>query len=473
MNRFTLRSLLFLAVLSTAAPTEARAQWNTSLNLTSTYDDNSFAFFDKRADVYHQMFLGLSKDFSTDYTFTQPFYYGALVLFRTYEERTYHQHLLGSVTIIQLDHRDDGEEEEVEEEEEEEEEDSTDTEDAGDEDDAASDSSDTGGDSTRAIPARRASLHRRPSPVVRGPALRAEETQAVSDSVVSYLQLKPSLGGRFDRHAFRMYDYTAATFLGSLRVRIAGPLLLRTQGEVEFKRFPYFKQFTHFEYNGTVTSSAKLDAGPELFASANYGWKSYSETMSDTVFLSTGNSGKGKGGVKPGKKQISQYSTPSTSQLVLGGGIVQQVGGGTLSLSVLRRLTPGNQARYVDRRGVVDASEDAFFDDRYGYQGYELQFGASFPLFRSVTATIEAGLDRKVYPATASDVSGENVLGDPQRIDMRPGFAVQMTVPLLRKADGSTLLSAGAGYRFIRNQSNDAYHDYHIHQASLTLEGGF
>jgi hypothetical protein len=43
----------------------------------------------------------------------------------------------------------------------------------------------------------------------------------------------------------------------------------------------------------------------------------------------------------------------------------------------------------------------------------------------------------------------------------------------MRAADGSTRLAIGAAYRFIRNQSNDAYHDYSNHQGALTLDLAF
>ena len=42
--------------------------------------------------------------------------------------------------------------------------------------------------------------------------------------------------------------------------------------------------------------------------------------------------------------------------------------------------------------------------------------------------------------------------------------------PLFRAADG-TGLSVGLSYAFVRNQSNNAYHDFNVHQAALLLSG--
>ena len=470
------RHLLFLAMTAMTLFPAALAQTNASLNLTSTYDDNSFSFYDRRADVYHQAFLGLSHDFSSDYTFAQPFYYGSLVLFRTYDQRSYHQHLLGTIVSIQLDHRDDDDDDvpelpDVAPADTGGDDDSTGVDEPGNEHADSTETSSLHASSPH--PHGRASL-RSPArpPVVRGPALRLEDKTPPSDSVVTYLQLKPGIGGRFDRKGYKFYDYQAGTALASLRMRLGGPLLARLQYEGEYKRYPSFKQFTHAEHNATLTASARPVMGPEWFASANYGLKLYTETVNFTDSLTTGVTGKGKGGVKSVRKKVSQYSTPSSGQIVLGGGVVQPVGTSTVSLSVLRRLNTSNGARYVDPRAIAGGSEDSFFDDRYGYQGVEMLLEATVTMFRIVETTVAVGALRKVYPTSASDLSGADLPGAPQRIDGRYTFEVHVGIPLARQADGSAAVTLGAGYQFLRNHSNDAYHVYDINQGSVTLEAG-
>jgi hypothetical protein len=248
----------------------------------------------------------------------------------------------------------------------------------------------------------------------------------------------------------------------------------RAQYDFEYKRYPHFEQFTHAEHNVCLTFSRRLHPAAEIFVSADYGHKTYTKTIFDTTFVvgSTGK-GKGKGGVKS-KVIISELTTPSADQLVLAAGVSGSIGSAEYALSYLKRLNPSNKARYVDRRDIaIDATEDAFFDDRYGYQSHEIdgRFGAS--LFWSMTLGIEGMFHRKTYPQTAANLTGENVAGDKQRVDLRSGIAIMLTRPVLKNAAGATLLTAGCGYRFLRNQSNDQYHDYNAHQAQLSVEASF
>ncbi|MGB5072553.1 MAG: hypothetical protein WBQ23_00310, partial [Bacteroidota bacterium] len=83
--------LLLLLLLSPLA----KAQ-NVSIFTSSMYDDNSFSFYEKRADVYHSIFAALTADTQGDNTYVQGYYYGAVVLFRTFHERTYHVHTVGA-----------------------------------------------------------------------------------------------------------------------------------------------------------------------------------------------------------------------------------------------------------------------------------------------------------------------------------------------------------------------------------------
>jgi hypothetical protein len=94
------------------------------------------------------------------------------------------------------------------------------------------------------------------------------------------------------------------------------------------------------------------------------------------------------------------------------------------------------------------------------------------PLFRVLQTTVEVGAVRKAYPTSATDLSGENLAGDPQRVDARYTLSLHVGLPLLRKGDGAALLTIGAGYQFVRNRSNDAYHRYDINQGMVTIEAG-
>ncbi len=477
--------LLLLTLVAFAQPAPVRAQYQAAVQLISTYDNNSFAFYDRRADVYHQLFVALSRDFETDYSFIQAYYYGAGVLFRTYAPRTYHQHALGALWAIQLSHREDGEEEDV----------STieaDTSDEGggtetlegddeamddeavDDADTTSADEDTGPDANPEEGIERVDHARETATVTPPPAsppAAPEPPEAFSDSMVTYLHIAPSIAGRFDRDAYDMYDSRSATMSGTLRQHILGPLMARLHVRADYRQYPNMPQFTNLENLGMLTLNLRLHSTTELFTSVDFGYKSYTETVSDTIYNS-GNSGKGKGSVKPKIKSIASFSTPSTDQFVIAAGIVETVAPEhRVSLSWLHRINPRNVARFLDKRTESDiqAYEADVFDDRYGYEADELSLRLDSRVL-TLPLAIQIDHQAKRYPRVATGTNGIENSDGRRRSDRRLEVTAQLTLPLLHATDGSTRLSLGASWTFIRNQSNDAYHDYHIHQAALVID---
>ncbi|MDH7514696.1 MAG: hypothetical protein QHI48_02305 [Bacteroidota bacterium] len=442
----------------------ARAQFNAAAFLASTYDDNSWAFHDKRADVYHQLFAAFSYDIGGDYVFLQPFWYSGAALFRTYDTRSYHQHTAGIYIQWQVDFHtadtdeeaeDNGEEiggEEMEEE--------------SDEEERLHDGERAGGMPHRASPWDGGET---------GSCVPASTStgEAFSDSLVTYLIVKPVVAARFDEPVFAFYDFRRASVSAMLRKHVSGPLMARAEYEFAFKQYPSFVQFTHLENDGSLTLSARVGQATELFCFTEYGVKRYTETVHDTVFIETGNSGKGKGGVKPKKKIVSEFSTPSASQVVFGGGAVLNIAASnSLTLSVLRRINPSNTARYVDQRGLAAATEDDFFEDRYGYEADEAVATFRAGIMPRLAMETELAAARRRYPRSAASLDGDDLPGFPQRKDERFTAQVLLATPVLMRADGTALLTAGAGYHFTRNASNDAYHDYNIHRVWVEVEIG-
>lgn len=411
--------------------TQASAQVNFSLYTSSMYDDNSFAFYEKREDMYHAIFGALSAGSSQEYSYHQGYYYGALVLFRTYSDRTYNVHTLGSYSQIQLNYRDDGEEQAVR---------------------------------NMNLFADRAG----PAP----PFDNAEAQQEIfSDSLVSYLFIIPQLGMRLDHDNWDFYDFRRGSLLLRLRRHVSGNIMSRLYYTIQYKQYPNLEQFTHLEHYGGVLLSHALGGGWELFASADGGYKSYTETMSDTLWVSGGKPGKGKGGVKPPVAVISQFSTPSTSQFVFSGGLSYRLfPHAPLSLSYLRRSNPSTDARYVREDAIFGLSEDEIFDDRYGYQAHAFRLQMDGVLPGNIRTMNALAFLRKDYPRTATDLTGVPRPGSPQRMDTRYEVRLQALYPFFRNAAGKGL-SIGLAYNYIRNQSNNAYHDYHINQVALVMSG--
>ncbi len=421
--------LLFLEMTVPAA-----AQLHFSLYTSHMYDDNSFAFYEKREDVYHALFGALSAGTQSKYTYVQGYYYGALVLFRTYSDRTYNIHTLGAYTQIQLSHRDFGQEQENEHEQEPEQEGS--------------------GPYVPAMP--------RPQPA---------EATSFSDSLVSYLFIIPQVGGRFDHDNWDFYDFQRGSLLLRWRVRLFGALMARLHHTVQYKRYPNLEQFTHLENTGGIVLNHPLARKLQIFGAIDAGHKRYTETMNDTTWVTDGTPGKGKGGVKPPRAVISQFSTPSTMQYVFSVGLVYRLfQSAPLSLSWLRRSNPSSDARYVREDAIFGLTEDEIFDDRYGYQSNELRLQLDGVLPGNIRTMNSIEVIRKQYPRTATNLAGLPLEGYPQREDNRFVLRLQALYPLFRSADG-TGLSVGLAYNFIRNQSNNAYHDFHNHQVAVVLSG--
>ncbi|MFZ1731289.1 MAG: hypothetical protein WAV84_14280, partial [Bacteroidota bacterium] len=303
-----------------------------------------------------------------------------------------------------------------------------------------------------------------------GEELAVEAPEVFSDSLVSYLFVIPQVGGRFDQELWDFYDFQRASLLLRMRMHLWNGVMLRPHYTAQYKRYPNLEQFTHIEHLGGLLFNRTLGGGFELFAGIDAGFKSYTESLSDTTWVDK-NKGKGKGGVKDPKAVISQFSTPSTTQLIFSAGLAWDIlPNAELALSYLRRSNPSSNARFINEEAIFGTTEDEIFDDHYGYQSNEirLQFEGSLPGNIRMTNTLQL-LDKR-YPRTAADLNGVPLPGDPQRQDQRLQIQLQALYPLLRSSDG-TGLSVGLAYGFVRNQSNNAYHDFNLHQVALLLSG--
>ncbi|MDT8322698.1 MAG: hypothetical protein RRA94_01200 [Bacteroidota bacterium] len=391
---------LLLCLLSMTAT----AQVGFSLYTSSTYDDNSFSFTEKREDVYHALFGALTAGTQQGSVYLQGYYYGAIVLFRTYSDRTYNVHTVGGYSQVQLD--------------------------------------DPDGDAG-----------------------------VFSDSLVSYLFVIPQIGARFDHDNWDFYDFQRASLLLRLRRHVSGALMSTTHFTTQYKRYPNLEQFTHIELNGGVTLGYAVTGGVDVYGALDAGHKIYTESVSDTTWVQDGKPGKGKGSVKPPVPVVSRFSTPSTTQFVFSTGLVFKIlPQAPLTISWLRRSNPSSDARYVSEDAFLGLSEDEIFDDRYGYQSNEFRLNLDGTLPGGIRTMNALEYQYKDYPRTATALTGVPLAGYPQRRDQRLVLRLQALYPFFRN-DAGKGLSIGIAYNFIRNQSNNAYHDFHNHQVALVMSG--
>lgn len=247
--------------------------------------------------------------------------------------------------------------------------------------------------------------------------------------------------------------------------------MARAQYEIEYKDYPQMQQFTNLEQNLSTTFSAQFFPRTEVYGALQFGYKSYPIANAETTLVIRGSGkGKGKGGVKPPTKLIAEFTTPATSQLLLSLGAIQKIGITSLSVSYVLRINPNNSARYFSRSQTIGTSEDEVFDDRYGYEANELLIGMTSNILGRLSIESTWNYSARRYPRIASDELGVNLPNDPKRKDARLMFQCKALYPMFRSEGGKNILSLGAEYHFIRNQSNDRYFDYHVHQGAVVLE---
>jgi hypothetical protein len=462
--------VLLLLLMLPLLPGAVRAQVHGGLFVSSMYDDNSFSIYDKRADVYHSFFGSFSAESTLGPSvYIQGYYYGAVVLFRTYNTRSYTQHTLGAYTQIQLDHRSNDAEEAARSEpiaatDEEEDEDAdgaaqadtvrvaNDGEDVADEDIEDEDTAEEGSDA-KTVAAR---------DTIPLPSMsRSADVESVSsDSLVSWLFVIPQIGARLDQEEWDFYDFERGSLLLRYKRPLVGAAAAFAQYQVEFKRYPHLMQFTHLEQIGGLNMNYDLSRHLEVFGYADYGYKFYTESITDTLEDE-----------ETGEGSVVQLATPATSQLVLSAGASYRLWTSTmLALSYLRRINPLNTARYVEQVAIIGSSEDEIFDDRYGYEGHEFHLEIEGPLPARFRILGSLQYQLKYYPREATDLDGQPLEGSPLREDQRAMLQLQLMYPLTRPGVQPSL-SLGVVYNFIRNQSNNAYNDYDINQVALVLSG--
>jgi hypothetical protein len=133
------------------------------------------------------------------------------------------------------------------------------------------------------------------------------------------------------------------------------------------------------------------------------------------------------------------------------------------------RINFGDEGIFVTGITADHYSEDDLYDDRYGYESREL--GAMVSRLLPYSMTLRLGYDfaAKDYRQPALDLEGNTFQGEPSRSDTYEQFRVRAEKTFRLSDDGNRLNLFGE-YQHIRNDSNDAYYDYHASSAILGVE---
>lgn len=166
-----------------------------------------------------------------------------------------------------------------------------------------------------------------------------------------------------------------------------------------------------------------------------------------------------------GRKQSDQ-SSPSVTQLIgmvrLGQSIFESTG---LSMTAQYQWNIQKESRYlVSEYGSI--SDDAIFDDHYGYEGLQVSAMITQVLPFDARVRLIAGVQNKTYSNLAAYDLVVGVLSN-QRKDVRSTYTINFT-----KEFESLNISLNVAYEYIVNSSNDPFYHYSNHAISVYLAFG-
>jgi len=279
-------------------------------------------------------------------------------------------------------------------------------------------------------------------------SVRASFTRYSGEEEENVLNVGISYGQGFYRGSYTLYDHTqiAATvqykhFLSDLIINSLGYTFRSI-------RFSGLSDFSYSEHALSGSLSFALPTQTTLIVQTDLGAKFYSNAITTSAM-----DGMRKGGISFAPDVI-QF----TPLVRIGQSIMEGTG---LSLTTKYKWNIQKQARYLSTSyGAI--SDDELFDDHYGYEGLHTSLMLTQLLPESMVMRVAGGLQNRLYSSLAAyDLDG-NVLSN-QRNDLRTSLSI-----LLQK-DFEMGLTLKAAVDFIRNFSNDPYHNYRNTAVALEL----
>jgi hypothetical protein len=274
----------------------------------------------------------------------------------------------------------------------------------------------------------------------------------------STLNASTGFSARLDRGSYTVYDHQI--YNGKLQLQHFFTETLKGEGAYAFNyvRFNELPAFNYTEHVLSTEGAAYLSTKTTLIARANIGMKVYSTANYDST---TANSGMGRG------RKNSSQSTPTVTQLIgmvrVGQSIFENTG---LSLTAQYQWNIQKESRYLaSEYGSI--SDDALFDDHYGYEGLQLSGMLTQVILSDARIRIVGSWQNKLYSnLSAYDLSNNLVSG--QRSDTRTTLSLQFA-----KEFESLGIALNAAYDYIINDSNDSFYHYTNSAFSLGLSVPF
>jgi hypothetical protein len=270
----------------------------------------------------------------------------------------------------------------------------------------------------------------------------------------STLTTSAGFSTRLDRGDYTIYNHQI--YNGSLQLQHFFTETLKSKGTYSFNyvRFSELPAFNYTEHVLNTERAAYFSTKTTLIAHANIGMKIYSTANYDSTMASSS--------MGIGRKQSTQ-STPTVTQLSgmvkVGQSIFENTG---LSLAAQYQWNIQKESRYlISDYGTI--SDDALFDDHYGYEGLQLSGMLTQVISSDARIRLVGSIQNKFYSnLSAYDLADNLVSG--QRSDTRTSVSMQFT-----KEFESLGINLNASYDYIVNASNDSFYSYTNNAFSLGL----
>jgi hypothetical protein len=284
--------------------------------------------------------------------------------------------------------------------------------------------------------------------------LNFEHERKFGEENATTLNASAGFSTRIDRGDYSLYDHQS--YNGTLQLKHFFTETLKGVGTYAFNyvRFSELQAFNYTEHMLGTEGAAYFSTKTTLIARANFGMKIYTTANYDST---TASSSLGRG------RTHSSQSAPSVMQLrgmvKVGQSIFENTG---LSLTAHYQWNIQKESRYlVSEYGNI--SDDALFDDQYGYEGLQLS-GMLTQVFSSdARLRLVGSWQNKLYSNLAAYDLADNLVSG-QRNDTRTSVSLQFSKEF--ELLGITL---HASYDYIVNASNDSFYDYTNNAFSIGL----
>jgi hypothetical protein len=271
---------------------------------------------------------------------------------------------------------------------------------------------------------------------------------------------------RIDRDTYALYDYHE--YVGFVDAKLPGSdhLTLFAGYSLSNKRYNELEELDNLEHQLYGGLQMPLENGTNIAVYSELGYKQYLSPLD-----------KGTTIVRQGYRGRNIVTTETKKEYT---NVGQWVNSLSLSTPVIDdktgirgylkyRFNFGDNNLLVSGLSADHYSENDLFDDRYGYESREFGVMVSRTLLYAVTARVGYDHAIKDYTETAHDISGNPVLGSPERSDNYQRMWARIEKTVLLSGKGTQLRLYGE-YQKIWNDSNDAFNNYNAASTTAGVE---